>query len=508
MCSLTDEMFMSQPAADSKNSGFCPSCHINMAERYCKECGQVFCLPCARQELVEFLTCARCGPDKIEEQENGEWLCTECEEPAQGATRRVYLCPNCGSEGIVPIHNMRQDLVGQYRTTYYRLRTGHELLAGFAARLRILRWRIRELRMASFLHDPEVEKELLELMKDELPSVQERIVFRARNVVERHQASKIRFMQPERWTITDFPLLAGLIEAIQEDIADYQAYCRDLVNDLDVKLATIEHRLTQLAEWHKLFNDHIEFLPVLENERPVAAIEPVNLSKSESSEGMGNGILFITNQRLLFLGRKGFFNKETRVVHTVTLDTITHVEIQGRIRRRVHIIADEEEVKIGGPSKTLEAIPDAIALAESFSQHSLVTTTGSLRILNQKVDVSSLRNELDGLINYAMATDEEKMNERPGDSRGYPGYDGYYPDLSLTRELHSDGLEHDPLFQLEQRKFSIESTMDFMKKQFEEGKLSDEKFFKQYRSLTQELYLVEAQIQKHRTRRGYEEPRY
>jgi len=55
-----------------------------MAERYCKECGQVFCLPCARQELVEFLTCARCGPDKIEEQENGEWLCTECEEPAQG----------------------------------------------------------------------------------------------------------------------------------------------------------------------------------------------------------------------------------------------------------------------------------------------------------------------------------------------------------------------------------------------------------------------------------------
>ncbi|MDO8055221.1 MAG: hypothetical protein Q6361_00025, partial [Candidatus Hermodarchaeota archaeon] len=363
---------------------------------------------------------------------------------------------------------------------------------------------IRELRMASFLHDPEVEKELLELMKDELPSVQERIVFRARNVVERHQASKIRFMQPERWTITDFPLLAGLIEAIQEDIADYQAYCRDLVNDLDVKLATIEHRLTQLAEWHKLFNDHIEFLPVLENERPVAAIEPVNLSKSESSEGMGNGILFITNQRLLFLGRKGFFNKETRVVHTVTLDTITHVEIQGRIRRRVHIIADEEEVKIGGPSKTLEAIPDAIALAESFSQHSLVTTTGSLRILNQKVDVSSLRNELDGLINYAMATDEEKMNERPGDSRGYPGYDGYYPDLSLTRELHSDGLEHDPLFQLEQRKFSIESTMDFMKKQFEEGKLSDEKFFKQYRSLTQELYLVEAQIQKHRNRIGYE----
>ena len=100
------------------------------------------------------------------------------------------------------------------------------------------------------------------------------------------------------------------------------------------------------------------------------------------------------------------------------------------------------------------------------------------------------------------------MTGHPSDPRGYPGYEGYYPDPLLARERQSDGLERDPLFQLEQRKFSIESTMDFMKKQFEEGKLSDEKFFKQYRSLTQELYLVEAQIQKHRTRRGYEEPRY
>jgi hypothetical protein len=49
--------------------------------------------------------------------------------------------------------------------------------------------------------------------------------------------------------------------------------------------------------------------------------------------------------------------------------------------------------------------------------------------------------------------------------------------------------------------------MELLKKQFEEGKLSDEKFFKQYRSLTQELYLVEAQIRELRTRRGVEDSR-
>jgi predicted RNA-binding Zn-ribbon protein involved in translation (DUF1610 family) len=487
---------MSQPAVESNNSGFCPSCHINMAERYCKECGQVFCLPCSRQDLSEFYTCARCGPDSIEEKEEGEWICTECDEPAQMATRRVYLCPNCGSTEIVPIHNMRQELVGRFRTTYYRLRTGHELLAGFAARLRILRWRIRELRTASFLHDPEVEKELLELMKTALPSVHERILFRARNVVERHKSSKIRFMHPERWTITEFPLLAGLIEAIQEDISDYQAYCRDLVNGLDVDLATIETRLTQIAEWHKLFNDHIEYLPIMENERPVAAIEPVNLNKTDTNEGMGNGILFITSRRLLFLGRKGFFNKEMRVVHTLTLTEIKDIELQGRLRRRLHITTENDELKIGGPSKVLEETPDAINLATSFSEHSLVTTSGSLRVLNLKVDVTSLREELDQLIDYAISSDDSDKSNQVEAPRPYP--DGFYPRFSSR----SDALERDPVFQLEQQRFSIESTMELLKRQFEEGKLSDEKFFKQYRSLTQELYLVEAQIRELRRRQG------
>ncbi|MFW9830886.1 MAG: B-box zinc finger protein [Candidatus Thorarchaeota archaeon] len=498
---------MSQPAVDSKNSGFCPSCHINMAERYCKECGQVFCLPCARQDLSEFFTCARCGPDKIEKREDENWVCGECEEPAQQATRRLYLCPNCGSEEIIPIHNMRQELVGRFRTTYYRLRTGHELLSGFAARLRILRWRIRELRMASFLHDPEVEKELLELMQSDLPSVHERILFRARNVVERHRASKIRFLNPERWTVTDFPLLAGLIEAIQEDVADYQAYCRDLVNGLDVTMATIETRLTQLAEWHKLFNDYIEHLPILENERPVAAIQPVNLSKSEVNEGMGNGSLFITTQRLLFLGRKGFFNKETRIVHKVPLSSITNVEIQGRLRRRIHIVADDVDLKIGGPSKVLEEIPDAISLATGFSDHSLVTTSGSLRVLNMKVDVSSLRNELDQLINYAVSPEEVDHTSPVDLPRPYPYTEGYFQSRSSLFSRRPDSLGQDPVFQLEQQRFSIESTMDLLKQEFEEGKLSDEKFFKQYRSLTQELYLVEAQIRDLKTRRGMDSSR-
>ena len=121
-CPTSGEV-MSQPAVGAQTSGFCPSCHINLAERYCKECGQVFCLPCARQESSEFRTCARCGQEHIEETDEG-WVCTECEELAQTATRRVFLCPNCGSEEIIPIHNMRQDLVSRFRTTYYRLRTG------------------------------------------------------------------------------------------------------------------------------------------------------------------------------------------------------------------------------------------------------------------------------------------------------------------------------------------------------------------------------------------------
>jgi hypothetical protein len=213
--------------------------------------------------------------------------------------------------------------------------------------------------------------------------------------------------------------------------------------------------------------------------------------------------LFITSKRLLFLGRKGFFNKETRVIHTLALAEITELDLHGRIRKRLHLVTENDELKMGGPSKVLESIPAAINLATSFSEHSLVTTSGSLRILNLKVDVTSLRDELDQLINYAISPetgDQPRQSDIPHPHQ-YP--EGHYPRFSPR----SDGLERDPVFQLEQQRFSIESTMELLKKQFEEGKLSDEKFFKQYRSLTQELYLVEAQIRDIRSRRGFDDTR-
>jgi hypothetical protein len=187
------------------------------------------------------------------------------------------------------------------------------------------------------------------------------------------------------------------------------------------------------------------------------------------------------------------------------LGKISGVSLHGRIRRRVHIEIDEEEFKIGGPSKALEAISDAISLASSFNEHSLVTTSGSLRVLNLKVDVSSLRDELDTLINYAVSSEELDQTGAPDGSRPYPYPEGYYPYSSRSRALHSDELERDPLFQLEQQKFSIESTVDLLKRQSKEGKLSDENFYKQYRSLTEELFLIEAKIEDLRMRRRYDE---
>ncbi|MHA2315352.1 MAG: hypothetical protein ACXACF_08770, partial [Candidatus Hermodarchaeia archaeon] len=91
----------------------------------------------------------------------------------------------------------------------------------------------------------------------------------------------------------------------------------------------------------------------------------------------------------------------------------------------------------------------------------------------------------------------------PDGSGPYP--EGYYPYYSRSRTPHSDELERDPLFQLEQQKFSIESTIDLLKRQSKEGKLSDENFYKQYRSLTEELFLIDTKIEDLRIRKRYDE---
>lgn len=495
MSYLIDDFGMSQSADGSQHSDFCPLCHINLAQKFCSECGQVFCLQCARQETTQFYTCSVCGPGSIEETEEGH-VCKQCGEPASLATRRDRLCPNCGSSIVTPIHNMRQALVSRFRTTYYRLRVGHELLSGFAARLRMLRWRVRELRLGGFMHDPEVEKQLLSLMTTELSSVNERILFRARGVVERHRASKTRFMYPEQWTSADFPLLAGLIEGIHQDVADYESYVQELVNELDTKLTTIDERITKIEGWHKLFREEAEVLCLAEDERPVAVVKPMTLDKTTASDGVDNGVLFVTTQRLLFVGRKGFLSKDLRLVHAAPLQGVTGVVMEGRLRKRLLIQLQDLVLKVHGPSRVLQEIPDALSLATSFPQQSLVTTSGSMRVLNLKVDMTAFRNELDNLISLAIASDETLRDRAFDLDRHFVHSEGYPRSERLESGPPPDRMEANPLFQLEQQRYSLQSTMQLLKRQFEEGKINDESFFKQYRSLTRDLYLVESRIRK------------
>jgi hypothetical protein len=490
-----DGFGMSGSAEASPHSDFCPLCHINLAQKFCSECGQVFCLQCARQETTQFYTCSVCGPGSIEETEKGH-VCKECGEPASLATRRDKLCPNCGSSIVTPIHNMRQALVSRFRTTYYRLRVGHELLSGFAARLRMLRWRVRELRMGRFMHDPEVEKQLLNLMTTELSSVNERILFRARGVVERHRASKNRFMYPEQWTSSDFPLLAGLIEGIHQDVTDYENYVQELVNELDAKLATIDERITRIEGWHKLFREDAEVLCLADDERPVAVVKPVALDRTATSEGVDRGILFVTTQRLLFVGKKGILSRELRLVHAAPLKAVAGLVTEGRLRKHLLIQLQDQVLKVHGPSRILQEVPDALSLATSFPQQSLVTTSGSMRVLNLKVDMTAFRNELDNLINFAIGSDET-LRERGYDPDRRLVHPDFYPQSDrLAGGPAPDRMEANPLFQLQQQRYSLQSTMQLLKHQFEEGKINDESFFKQYRSLTRELYLVESRIRK------------
>jgi hypothetical protein len=346
------------------------------------------------------------------------------------------------------------------------------------------------------MHDPEVEKQLLSLMTTELSSVNERILFRARGVVERHRASKARFMYPEQWTSADFPLLAGLIEGIHQDVADYESYCRELVNELDAKLTTIDERITKIEGWHKLFQEKADILRLAEDERPVAAVKPTTLEKTAEGEGVANGVLFVTTRRLLFVGRKGFLGKELRLVHAAPLQAVTGAVTEGRLRKRLLIQLQEDVLRIHGSSRVLLEIPDALSLATSFPQQSLVTTSGSMRILNLKVDMTSFRNDLDSLINLAIASDETLHKRTIDVDRHFLHPDAYPRSERPESGATPDRMEGNPLFQLEQQRYSLQSTMQLLKRQFEEGKINDESFFKQYRSLTRDLYLVESRIRK------------
>ncbi len=480
---------MPLPKQGSQGSNpLCPVCRIRVVERCCMDCGYVFCLKCARQRVSEFSTCSRCGPGSVEETEKGA-VCRECGEPAQPATRREYLCVNCGSDAVAPIQNMRQNLVSRFRTTYYKLRVGHELLTGLNTRLRTLRWHVRELRTSGFLHNPEIEKQLLEFITKMIPAVTERILFRAQKLVERHRASKARFLHPERWTVEEFPLLAGLIEGIQEDMEDYERYCKELVKELESVLVAIEEELLPLRRWQGLFSQYAEHLDLGEREKAVAAIPHVSLSKTATGKGVSQGTLFVTTKRLLLLGQTGLIKRGTSVIRSVPLLTITDMKEEGRLRRRLLITTDDEVLRLRGSAETLQEIPQTIELARNFGEHSLVTVKGSMRVTSMKADIMTLRDGLDGLI------DQVFIPTVPSTLPTYPTPAQLPQPVSYPPARGTGGPpSQSRLLQLRQQKFSLQATMKLLKRQFDEGKISNESFFKQYRSLNRDLYLVETRI--------------
>jgi hypothetical protein len=162
---------------------------------------------------------------------------------------------------------------------------------------------------------------------------------------------------------------------------------------------------------------------------------------------------------------------------------------EGRLRRRLLITTEDEVLRFRGSAETLHEIPQAIALARNFGEHSLVTVKGSMRVTSMKVDTMTLRDELDTLIDQTFIPTVPSALH----THTIPSQSPHPPAYPPTRS-QAERLPQSHLFKLRQQKFSLQATMKLLKRQFDEGKISNESFFKQYRSLNRDLYLVETRI--------------
>ena len=180
------------------------------------------------------------------------------------------------------------------------------------------------------------------------------------------------------------------------------------------------------------------------------------------------------------------------MIRSVPLSTVTGTSEEGRIRRRLLVTTEEDVLRLRGPSETLQEIPTVIELAQNFSDHSLVTTKGSMRVTGMKVDIMTLRDTLDKLIDQAIAKEIPAVPSALRDQ--VFSTQSHQPARYPRSRIEEDRLPQDQLFQLRQHKYSLQATLKLLKRQFDEGKISNESFFKQYRSLSRDLYLVETRI--------------
>ena len=469
----------------------CIFCDQRKAIYYCEDCNLSFCEDCGYTEKRTIYECAQCKSPNVECRQrnsvNGElYICKDCgslDIEAKPSIQRS--CPGCRSSSIVPISKKRLVLIRNLKDVVNGFKLGYQELKVFLRDFRSIRQRTLALRAVGYLHDPVIENTLLQV-NETIKAVSKEILDRATQEIDLFRIQMEKFYNFSKWTAADFPEIELIIKQIHEDVLNYQAYIQKIFAHPKSELNLVQSKLNVIRYYKSIYDEFIQYLNLFPGELPVCAFKDIKFAKS-TIQGLrkGKGILFLTDQRLIFIKKSGIIRKKTQRIFNFSFNHILDVTLNGRIFKKLLFILDQGNLIFSAQKRMMDAILDYLNISVNFGKYR-INDGKILNTLDQlQLSTKHLEKQIDKRIVQLVAGAPEALNLESISPISFTTEVGNNIPVVNTNRM---------IIKFQTEKFSIEQTIQNLEDKFKTGGIGAETYIRNFRNLQSELYIIDKKI--------------
>ena len=481
----------------------CQKCGVRDVELVCKTCGAGLCRNCVIVTTESFPCCLACGSRNIKEyktkKEVGvnsvDYVCEDCKSrEITILTKYVKICPECGSTEVVDFAEEQATLKMNFRKLCLELKYGYLKLNRIARSFDLIKRSLVFLRRSRFLNYPVIEKTLIDIF-NEFHSIKMRILGKVEEIGNLILSMAPRFSVEVQFKVQELPFLRGVLTRIETELKGYKNYVDESTTEVTERLAKLEVLVSSIYQHYQEFSRHRDVLSLDTDENPIYGISGAKFFGLNTMQvPKGEGTLFLTNKRLIFLNEKGIFKKSFHKLFEVPLNKISDVEIRGRLKKRLIVKYNGGDLVFSFPSKMLQLVRDYIRIALNFKNYSLSDPKVVSRVNGLTLETSDLKARVEGILKKIKRVEEHRDVSIPKTIAIQRVSNSVITPINPIDKLKME------LYNLEREKYEIEKSLKELKHYFEGGLISVENYFKYYRSWIGKLYAIEKKLLELRNR--------
>lgn len=471
----------------------CPLCREREASYYCESCFLAFCSSCSKRKVVQYAVCEKCGEVHLLDKPGRAEPCSICgHDRLRLGVRKLSVCPRCLSESVSDLNRKREEHAAKLREVARALLSASSAMLDVVSSVSKAKSRLLALRRSGFLHDPNLEGEVLGLYES-VSALKLKAISKA-EVITGSLVSRVASLLRE-WS----PLRIREIEAcfgqIEGALREYRQLVEEECRALEDRLKQLSTSLDHLEFHRRLFEEFKWLLDVGEKEKPVCAIPRVKYAGSSYlASDKGEGILFLTTERLVFLKREGLLRRSYKKHFSVALDEVEEVRVRRRLRRSFTVKTSKGTVSFRAPPHVLENVEAYFALAKNFGENSQSDRSLTLKLEGAAVGLSDFRRAVASLMESALKSNEGGRKSQDAGAQP-PQPPPPPPQRRPTPPPPPPTVDQESLLELEKKRFAVEQSLKRLKELWERGEVSLEEYLKFSRRLEGDLYEINVKIE-------------